>query len=242
MTNKLFLVFLSIFVFPVLAGYGQSESEIFEQFWSYRDHAFAAASPELPEEARRSEADIANALRDKLLRNDRIVIETLTRALEGNNGELSVGQKVEVIRFFSIVKIGSNEMLPIVREIVRSADLNEDPAPLLSASATYLYDFGDKSDIELLERLKGHINPAFASLAEFGIKKLEQGESLRQPPPSSLQGEGTPENETPVDGESSPQELEKNAESSSPIWPFVVGAITLLGVAIILLRLPKRGG
>lgn len=219
---------------------GSARSEVLTKFLEYKSQDRAAGFLDMPDEGREIAKKKAFALRDELLANEKLTVDELITAFK--NSEIRRGQQVDIINFFSTVKIGSNEMLPIVRQIVQEADLNDDPAPLLSASATYLYDFGDKSDIELLERLKGHINPAFASLAEFGIKKLEQGESPQQPPPSSLQAEGVQENKGPVNGESSPQELEKNAESNSPIWPFVVGAIALLGVVIILLRLPKRGG
>jgi len=234
-SNLVTVLFIStvVSIAPIAGGDEIEVSEVFSKFVE----SVPSDEAGLPGEPSRERDELFA----KLVALEPTTSQVLLQIIEGDS---SANVKGQAIIFLRDSGIGVPEVIESIRRFV-NLEQESRSKRLLSLSISYLEKHGSEQDLAMLEDLANRSSGSLSyfsnnakenlrrRLSEVGVRAGELSENFEA-------------DKSPAPGEQRAPPVKSNYEGRldlviAPSWPFVVGAIAVLGILLMLLRAFLRG-
>lgn len=230
-----------MFSLPFQYGNGDEklDEKLKEMFIEYHESVYHYKSPQNSESTRQSEKEKALNLTQTLLDNGDRVGELFFESLYDLNQ--SDSYKSDILNFMRFHRMRISDTLEYSRKIVDEAIQSNSSTILFISCVQTLSEFGEKPDLELLEKAKNEMG--FSRIVEISASKLEARLKSKSATPPSDNENAIGEIEPGPSGRNLSTrtvELHDIRPTSGKLkWAFILGAIALLIIVVILVRATK---
>ena len=143
----------------------------------------------------------------------------------------------EVMKFASHHNLARRDFLEFARDLIDSTDLGEPRDPLLTTALEYLGENGEESDLEVMAKLDGHINPTYTQIRDRFAARLK--ERLAMDNVVASKAVDSPKQQTEPTQVPKIEFVVKSEREESPrlsTWVIVVAVVAVLGILVLLIR------
>lgn len=240
--QRMAAAFIAVFLVSKTIGQDGASFAPVSLFYQYLNLDGQLSEQGLPSEGREALTKERDRIRDQLLENAEasrkaFVEEYSLRKVRG--GKAFQG---ELMTFSRQTGIAKAEFTEFAREVILETDLSEPRDPLLTTALEYLGEHGEKSDLELMARLDGHVNQTYAQIRDHFAARLKdrllKGGGAEPKNSDSLRHSAGP---SEVKGVADLAESEHKESFGLPFWGLFVIVVAVLGTLIHFIRAILRG-